>query len=807
VSCSVSWAQSWKDICAYDSFCSHLKNTDGSFKQAKPEVLALLRKLKPVIDKAARDYDVDPRAIAGAILAENSLNVQISDTLQEYLVKLKLTKTGTIFGTSFSFGLGQIQTATAYNVEALAAKIENRPLRTESEVAQSLTKPEDAIKYAAAIIKNTQDIYKANGMDISKDLAVLTTLYNVGKPELRVLETKKLGGKPKPNYFGFFVNQNIQIIEKSGIKSFHQPLLTPSIPITTQVSLAPESSNNKKQSTNFTKPLAKKELPKKVDPIQPEKKVLNSEPNPETEKLTKVTRVESEIVLSRGPSSCLADGSGNEGEQKRWNSFKSYDSVAVLKPPQKATIIGEGLGCEMTDWILVKNEKGDSGWIKKEVYENSTKTSYENENTCVSNNTDCQSKLEKIKQFKPLDDEESKESRSNFLQLSLVGENDITWKRPANQCLDKEDQKNRTKDTDGVKPVKVASGQNLKNLINGEEKDWAKKALDEIQDIKLQSLALLNQNRSKVSLPPLEKWESEENPFYPILKRYDDWAIPPLTTCASSEYVCKKSSFFNPDEFKKLYTKTISSDYSSQYLWSIASGHSYGGNIYENALYLGKVKDTPEWLAEKELALGSLEKCHFISEKSVTRDVLKAIKSYVQKNGVNNIEISYPYNDTNNHPLNTLQMLGEYCEKIISPNRSVVEKPSKEYCEYAGHRNLPKNAAIIKLTMAHLNQVQKEDKTLEVISDWTNTVRSQLDMSKLMKKYTQNQDSYGLCGYNQFKTAKLIEELLKNKCVSNVYIQDPWILNYFAEKSNKVIYQAYNSENRFSVELNHENCN
>ncbi len=213
LSANGAFADPYKSLCSYDSFCGHLKNSDGSFKAPKPEVIALLREMKPIIDESAKLYDVDPRAIAGAILAENSLNVQVADSVQDFLVKYKIAKTGKIFGKSFSFGLGQIHPETALEVDSIAARIEGRNLRNEGEISQELLKPESAIKYVAAILKNTQDVYKKHGMDIKNDPALLTTLYNLGRPEVRAKETRRLGGNPKPNYFGYFVNQNLSKIE------------------------------------------------------------------------------------------------------------------------------------------------------------------------------------------------------------------------------------------------------------------------------------------------------------------------------------------------------------------------------------------------------------------------------------------------------------------------------------------------------------------------------------------------------------------------------------------------------------------
>ena len=203
------WETKYKDLCSYDhKWCGKVKNSDGTWVKPKKEILKLLQTLEPVIREQATKLNVDPKAIAGSILAENSLNVGVSDDVQDFLVKVGIASNGNILGKKFTFGLGQLNFDVARSAENYMAKIENRKAMTDKELSDALLIPEKAIYYVGAVIRETQDIYKKHGFDISDKPDILATLYNLGKPESKAIDAKKNNRLPRVNYFGFFIAKN-----------------------------------------------------------------------------------------------------------------------------------------------------------------------------------------------------------------------------------------------------------------------------------------------------------------------------------------------------------------------------------------------------------------------------------------------------------------------------------------------------------------------------------------------------------------------------------------------------------------------
>ena len=182
---SQDWDAKFNEVCSRDKFCSKLKATDGTWLRPKSEIIALLKDndVQNEIKTAAAKYGVDPTAIAGAIMAENSLNVGVKDSVQTFLAsKMGITS---IAGKNFSFGLGQIQLPATREAEEHIAKIEKRKPRGDDELRKEIADPMGSIRMAALIVRKVQDDYKAQGFDISKDPGVLTTLYNLGQSERR----------------------------------------------------------------------------------------------------------------------------------------------------------------------------------------------------------------------------------------------------------------------------------------------------------------------------------------------------------------------------------------------------------------------------------------------------------------------------------------------------------------------------------------------------------------------------------------------------------------------------------------------
>lgn len=199
---------SYSSLCAYEPACGKvgkIKNRKLVPKPPKPELIEYYRKLRNTVIRIANQYDVDPVTLVLTPLAENTMNVNIDDELQDALVSSGNAPEGVFLGVEMSVGPGQIYTSAAKRVEELAAEIEGRKVRTKKEIAQALLTPEGALRYAAAIIRQAQDVYAEAGYDISQRPEILATLYNIGRPDRRVKETLRAKREPYPNYFGYFV--------------------------------------------------------------------------------------------------------------------------------------------------------------------------------------------------------------------------------------------------------------------------------------------------------------------------------------------------------------------------------------------------------------------------------------------------------------------------------------------------------------------------------------------------------------------------------------------------------------------------
>lgn len=300
---------SYEELCKYDNFCSRLKSYDGSFVGPKEAILEYLSSFSDVIKEKSEKLGIDQRAVAGAILAENSLNVQVDDTVQDFLVKMKLAPKAEIMGKKFSIGMGQIHLEAAMEVEATLAKSLGRKLRTEDEVADALLTPDGAIEYAAGIVKFSQDCYKQEGIDVAGDPALLTTLYNLGGACDRAKEAAKTKEPPKPNYFGYFVDQNIPSIDrylakKQGTMDYQEP-----------------AGNEKNQYLAETR-------------------------------------------VFRNVPKCYKEGAGKAGEYNQAASFTDALPGGIIKGNFR--VISRDVDCDLKSWVMIQDSSGRTGWLSNQ---------------------------------------------------------------------------------------------------------------------------------------------------------------------------------------------------------------------------------------------------------------------------------------------------------------------------------------------------------------------------------------------------------------------------------------------------------
>ncbi len=97
-------------------------------------------------------------------------------------------------------------------MEQFAARIEERTERSPAQIDKSLFTISGSIHYVAALLRQAQDFYKQNGLEISDHPEILATLYNVGKIEKRLRTTLLEKRSPRINYYGLFMLRHRDLI-------------------------------------------------------------------------------------------------------------------------------------------------------------------------------------------------------------------------------------------------------------------------------------------------------------------------------------------------------------------------------------------------------------------------------------------------------------------------------------------------------------------------------------------------------------------------------------------------------------------
>ncbi|MBI2605106.1 MAG: DUF1402 family protein [Deltaproteobacteria bacterium] len=342
---ATDWNKELAELCTYDpEYCKKLKNEDGTWVRPKKEILAALKSLSPKIQTYSEKFGVDPRAVAGAVLAENSLNVSISDNVQDFLVKYGLASGGDILGKKFSFGWGQLYMEAAREAENFAAKLEKRAPKTDDQLSEDLLKPDLAIYYVAALMRTIQDEYQKQGIDISKNPELLATVYNLGKPQERSAKTKASGKSPRVNYFGFFVKHYMDDIETAVGKPKVQTLV------------ADQKDVTKKDGTATAVAT---------------KSAAVSTPSPEAEPKVWRTVMIKSLALYVAPPTCkLQNGQGSV--KAKYESFQNFASSGIAEKATGYKVLAPAIDCEAEAWSLVRTDDGTTGWVKNSDLEKSS---------------------------------------------------------------------------------------------------------------------------------------------------------------------------------------------------------------------------------------------------------------------------------------------------------------------------------------------------------------------------------------------------------------------------------------------------
>ena len=424
-----NWNERYRNLCEYDSACNLLK-FKNQWSTPKKEVVILLKELSPAINKAARDFGIDPRAIAGSILTENSLNVSVSDDIQDWLVKMKIASDGTLLGKQFSFGLGQVNVPAAMEAESLMAKIESREMRRPEEVAKELLDPEQSIRYVAAIIRVAQDNYEQEGFDIRNKPEILATLYNLGKTKKRATQTKNSGKQPKVNYFGFFVEKNMETI--NGI-------------------IKPEISKKvlaNREFWDFDKGIRRKRYSRRSKNYSRPKEMAR--------------RATNEIILAHAPPLCnYSDNDDDEdGEYIKSMTFGQSKPSGTIQFKEGFRVLSDHFDCDLNEWKLIESEDGKKqGWVSLDKIKEKSRPSGILKLCDTMPEEGAKKCIDEIKNIPNL---ELISKNGGSLTLRLLGKKGkVNWKNPnaIEECLEKEYR--------ARKPPKALNREELAKLRDG----------------------------------------------------------------------------------------------------------------------------------------------------------------------------------------------------------------------------------------------------------------------------------------------------------------------------------------------------
>jgi hypothetical protein len=338
------WEARYKELCKYDGMCGKLKASYGSSEWTSPkaDIVDVLRTSKPLILAAAKLYGVDPRAIAGCILTENSLNLQMKHQAELWVAKFMKGSDHSIFGKRFGTGLGQLHDDIAYDVEPRAAAMEKRPqLKTMEQVHERMETLEGSIYYVAAILKDAQDVYRKYGFDITKDIGLQTTLYNLGEYDRRAKDTKANNRTPRINHFGFFVLHNEPLLASVvGMNSG-----APSMAV-----LAGSASANANASANADTAAA-----------------TNASGSSRANQISSSKSKGKAIVLTEPVDVANLPDLCDQSAAKK--------NIAKLPKNIPYQVIAQDVDCKLNKWSLVAGADGTVGWVKHSTLESkSTQT-------------------------------------------------------------------------------------------------------------------------------------------------------------------------------------------------------------------------------------------------------------------------------------------------------------------------------------------------------------------------------------------------------------------------------------------------
>lgn len=716
------WQNEYQSICeqAKGQFCENLKNIDGSWVTPSESVSKILSELHPHIEKISKAFNISKETIIASILAENSLNVSLSDDIQSWLVKKNLLKEAKVpFVGYFTIGLSQVTVSAASKVEEEVAKIEKRKVRTQEQIAKELLNPESAITYTAAIIKQNQDVYKKYGFDISNRPDIMASLHSLGQPEKYALKAQQEKRLPKSNFMGIFAckyQDQIQIIAQSK---------------------------------------------KAVSPISPEP---NSSEDPK-KKLADFS-INGLPLMSSVPL-CLQVGAGKASDYNKNLTYFEGKVAGSLPAREKFSKSSETIDCNLKNWVLVKTQNGNEGWIQKEKLNSKLQLKLPaNELKTCNMQQSCLSEIKKING----NILSSKGGRVSLkvAHLKEYGEPDIT-RYDAGECI--------------AGWGRLAQPQNAPGNVDQKNIDELKNALDKFKSKAAETYKF-----------PVNDWDNSKNPFQIVPIGSLEHNINEAQNCVNNKFKCefafdkyiKALKTFDMNSIDLNHLLSSASDFATIFPVLVLDANTSGGAIQQMP---------PE--AEENLNL-LVKNCSIDSK-------YKKSKLFFEK--ITQLRKSYTSAFHDRFLLDTEKIKEKIdtCRFVNYLDKKVEAMPEhSKYCNAtvsipikieSGMNGSSLNRRTIDVNLLNkilLSVKSKDDFLLAALEE------NYAEMGKMEFPQEVN------CSYDPFKTAEMIKSISTLKCVDKIYISDLWVLKKVNNETSNVLYLPSGKGNDFEVTLKNE---
>ena len=703
----------WARLVEIDPQNAHLLlQADGALIRPEASLLAALGELSGGLHYAAETYRVDERAVAGCILAENSLNVSIVDGVQDFLVKSKLAPEGSVLGMSFSFGWGQLMLPTVMDVEPLAARIERRPIRDQEEVIEQLVTPIGAIRYVAAILRDAQDAYERHGLDISDRPGVLATLFNVGGARERAAKTRAAGRSPESNYFGFFVEQYLPEIEAALGRTSRR---------------------------------------------------LGGGPS-------QWMQLPRDATLLRAPPTYGDGRLVANSEYDRISDLYHYGEAGTLAAGLPFEVIENGLGCDLTDWVLVATPDGLAGWIPVSAADDVR--AYDEPVAFTAGGTSTSAEHAE-RALELIGSQLIHTEAPGEIRVRLVGDRDsVDWRSPKFRCPHYGGHKDER-----MAGSRLPAGCEVLTAAGSRE---IVEATEEFRSRVVHALGLPG-------------WAHPSNPYRLLSSPLADLADELTRVSEGGAEVLVESR--QKDQVILVLGEPISARPSYSALLRIASGLRL--SLTARGLRSAEATLSEAVETRRGRLLSSLRECARLAEglpdsSALLEHVIREAQDAVDGDRVLD-ELS----------VEVAERLATQCQRL----RTVLGAPPSDRGETADWSiEFELDPAVGTDVVLHATL---EDSVVRDLfgspGDLDRFLMAKLEpltygLGRMIPSVAERLPD-DLCSYDPFATAALVESLLDLPDVQTVFVPDPWLVKRLAAHGSRVIYRPFLEDDRFALRL------